>query len=72
TKTASRGRGPTGRRLSGGARPGRGDGGRGALTSISKSGRRKAVRKREQKCAMAGTSHQERSSSSATAASGPP
>lgn len=34
------------------------------LTSISKSGRRNAVRKSEQKCAMAGTSHQERSSPS--------
>ena len=37
------------------------------LTSISKSGRRKAVRKSEQKCAMAGTSHQERSSPSPAA-----
>lgn len=37
------------------------------LTSISKSGRRNAVRKSEQKCAMAGTSHQERSSPSPAA-----
>lgn len=37
------------------------------LTSISKSGRRNAVRKSEQKCAMAGTSHQERSSPSPVA-----
>lgn len=37
------------------------------LTSISKSGRRNAVRKSEQKCAMAGTSHHERSSPSPAA-----